>query len=261
MDVATVVGLIAGLGLMIAAVVSRGESLGTFRDASAVLIVFGGSFAALLVSLPLYRILQAAKAAKKVLFSRRTEPEKLIRDIVHYAEKARRDGILSLEGLTHEMEDDFLVRGVQMAVDGSDPETIEKVMTGELDTVTERHQLGKKVFDILTRCSPAFGMIGTLIGLIIMLQHMDEPGKIGGGMAVALLTTLYGALAANLIFGPIADKLGTRSREETLMMRIVIQGVMAIQSGDNPRVVEQKLRTFLPARRRHAGKARIRKAA
>ena len=239
MDLATIIGILAGVGLMVMAIMTQGEPLTTFKDTGSILIVFGGSIAALMVSLPLYRVLQSIKVVKKVLFSQKSDPEKLIADLVGYAEIARRDGILSLENMTSEMDDAFIVRGIQMAVDGTDPEMIEQIMTGELQALIERHKVGKKIFDLLTKYSPAFGMIGTLIGLIIMLQHMEDPSKIGGGMAVALLTTLYGAIAANLIFGPIADKLGTRSQEEILMKEIVIRGVMAIQSGDNPRIVEQ----------------------
>jgi len=261
MDLATIVGILAGIGLMVMAILSQGEPLSTFKDIGSVLIVIGGSFAALLVSLPLYRVLQSMKVVKKVLFSQRADPEKLIKDLVGYAEIARRDGILSLENKTGEMDDAFIVRGIQMAVDGTDPEMIEQIMTSELSALIERHKVGKKIFDLLTKYAPAFGMIGTLIGLIIMLQHMDDPSKIGGGMAVALLTTLYGAVAGNLIFGPIADKLGTRSQEEILMKEIVIRGVMAIQSGDNPRIVEQKLRTYLPAKVRGGEDEEARKAA
>lgn len=261
MDVATIIGLVAGFGLIILSVMSHGEPLSTFQDVGSVLIVFGGSFAALLISLPLYRVLQATKVIRKVLFTQRTEPEQLIRDLVSYAEIARRDGILSLESVTHEMKDEFIVRGIQMAVDGTDPEMVEQIMMSDLEALTQRHKLGKKIFDTLTKYAPAFGMIGTLIGLIIMLQHMEDPSKIGGGMAVALLTTLYGALAANLIFGPIADKLGIRSQEEILMKEVIIHGIMAIQSGDNPRIVEQKLRTFLPAKLRSEGDQETKKAA
>jgi len=250
MDLSTVLGVLAGLGLMVLAVVARGEALSTFHDTSAWMIVFGGTFAALFVSLPLSRVLQAAKVFKKAVFHEPTDPERLIREIVSCAEIARRDGILSLENKTTRMTDDFLVRGIQLAIDGTDPEMIEQIMLGEVDALAQRHKLGRRIFDILAKYSPAFGLIGTLIGLVIMLRHMDDPSRIGGGMAIALLTTLYGALAANLVFGPIADKLGMRSQEEIFMREIVIRGVLAIQSGDNPRIVEQKLRSFLPAKLR-----------
>ncbi|MHC4350826.1 MAG: motility protein A, partial [Planctomycetota bacterium] len=165
---------------------------------------------------------------------------------VELAEVARRDGILALEGMISEMQDDFLVRGIQMAVDGTDPEVIQAVMETELENLLERHENGKGMLDAMGRYAPAFGMIGTLIGLVAMLQNMDDPSKIGAGMAAALLTTLYGALLANIVFMPMADKLGRRTNEEALAKTIIINGVMAIQSGDNPRTVESKLVTFLP---------------
>ena len=261
MDIGTIVGLVAGFGLIALAIVTQDEPLNTFKDTGSLLIVLGGSAASLLISFPLYRVLKVTKVLKKVLFAQRADPEKLIKDLVSYAEVARRDGILSLENMTDQIEDAFIVRGIQMAVDGTDPEMIEQIMISELDALTERHKVGKKIFDTLAKYAPAFGMIGTLIGLIIMLQHMEDPSKIGGGMAVALLTTLYGAVAANLVFGPIADKLGTRSQEEMLMKEIIIRGVMAIQSGDNPRIVEQKLRTFLPATLKNAEEKETKKAA
>lgn len=163
---------------------------------------------------------------------------------------ARRDGILALENVTDDIKDPFLVSGIQMAVDGTDPDLIETIMMNDLEAVESRHAEGKALFDNIGKFAPAFGMIGTLIGLVIMLQHMDDPSKIGPAMAVALLTTLYGALLANLFAMPMAEKLGLRSREEVLLKLVVIKGVMAIQSGDNPRIVEQKLKTFLPNRLR-----------
>ena len=170
----------------------------------------------------------------------------------HAAEVARRDGILALENATAEIKDPFLVSGIQMAVDGTDPDQIESILLSDLEAVEARHADGKALFDSLGRYTPAFGMIGTLIGLVIMLKNMDDPSKIGPAMAVALLTTLYGALAANLVALPLADKLAIRSRDETAVKMIVIKGVMAIQTGDNPRIVEQKLKTFLPARMRNS---------
>jgi chemotaxis protein MotA len=166
--------------------------------------------------------------------------------MVSYAEIARRDGILSLENATKDMDDPFIVRGIQMAVDGTDPELIEQIMDNELENLVERHENGKGLFDTLGKYAPAFGMIGTLVGLVAMLANLTDPSSLGAGMAVALITTLYGAIIANAIALPLADRLGRRSADEVLYKTVIIKGVMAIQSGDNPRVVEQKLRTFLP---------------
>lgn len=259
MDVATIIGLISGLALTLWAIAGKSD-LGTFLDGGSVAIVFGGSISAALVSFPLRNILGVTTIVKNCFFSKARNPTGLIREMVRYAEIARRDGILALENVTSKIKDPFLVAGIQMAVDGTDPDLIESVMMNDLEAVESRHQEGKALFDNIGKFAPAFGMIGTLIGLVIMLQNMNDPNKIGPAMAVALLTTLYGALLANLFALPVAEKLALRSREEVLLKMIVIKGVMAIQSGDNPRIVEQKLKTFLPNRIRHEA-AMQRKAA
>ena len=179
MDLATIIGIISGFGLIVLAIVNANEPLATFQDSGSAMIVIGGSMAALFVSFPLKRIFSALKVVKKAVFADRVTPNKLIEDLVSYAEIARRDGILALENMTHEVQDEFIVRGIQMAVDGTDPELIEQIMVSELEALQERHKLGKSIFDTLTKYAPAFGMIGTLIGLIIMLQHMEDPSSIG----------------------------------------------------------------------------------
>ncbi len=245
MDIATLSGLVVGIGLILWAMSSK-VSLSAFLDPGSVAIVIGGSISAALISFPLRDVMGMAKVVKNAFFSKPLNPRRLIADLVSYAEKARRDGILSLEDVTRDIDDEFIVRGVQMVVDGTDPELIEQILNSELDTMAERHAGGKALFEALGKYAPAFGMIGTLIGLVVMLQNMDDPDAIGPGMATALLTTLYGALLANLVALPIADKLGRRSQEELLRKTIILRGIMSIQSGDNPRIVEHKLLTFLP---------------
>jgi chemotaxis protein MotA len=249
MDISTIIGLLTGTGLLVWAIMSR-SGLDTFFDAPSIAVVCGGATAAVLISFPLGSALSVFSVVKKAFLTKAKDPGELIRELVGYAEVARRDGILSLEKMTKDIEDPFVVTGIQMAVDGTDPELIEQIMTSELEAVGERHSNGKAIFDALGKYAPAFGMIGTLIGLVIMLQSMEDPSKIGEGMAVALLTTLYGSLVANLVALPIADKLGKRSEEEILLKAIVIRGVMSIQAGDNPRVVEQRLKTFVPLSKR-----------
>jgi len=245
MDLATLIGLVMGLLLLAAAMFSR-ESVDTFVDWPSFAIVLGGTGAALLISFPLKKVLNLIQVTKNAFFAETQSAQKLIQDLVKYAEIARRDGILSLESMTETIQDHFIVKGIQMAVDGTDPELIEQILEGELDSLSQRHGEGRMLFETMGKYAPAFGMIGTLIGLVIMLNHMEDTSQIGAGMAVALTTTLYGAIAANLVLLPIADKLRLRSREEMLMKEIIIKGVMSIQSGDNPRIVEQKLKTFLP---------------
>lgn len=252
MDLATIVGLLLG-SVLLAVAILLGGSFGAYVDPASVLIVVGGAFCSTLIALPLTKFLQLPKVTKKAFLIKPTDPKKLIRQLVELAEVARRDGILALEGMVDTLEEPFLVRGIQMAVDGTDPEIIQKIMETELENLIDRHSSGKGILDALGRYAPAFGMIGTLIGLVAMLSNMDDPAKIGAGMAAALLTTLYGAILANLIFLPASDKLAMRSTEEVLSKTIVIQGVMAIQSGDNPRNVESKLMTFLPPGERSEG--------
>ena len=249
MDAATVAGIIAALVLVLVAVMLGGNPA-SYVDFPSVLIVVGGAFSATLAAFPLARFFELPKVLKKAVFTRSPDPVALINQIVGLAETARRDGILALENSIEQLDDEFLISGIQMAVDGTDPEMIRLIMETELENVMDRHEAGKGMLDALGKYAPAFGMIGTLIGLVAMLSNMDDPSKIGAGMAVALLTTLYGSLLANIVFGPMGDKLALRSSEEMLAKTIVIQGVMAVQSGDNPRNVHVKLMTFLPPKMR-----------
>jgi chemotaxis protein MotA len=201
---------------------------------------------------PLARFLGLPKVAMKAVFAKGSDNTELIAQLVELAEVARRDGILALENMAETIEDSFLVSGIQLAVDGSDPESIQAVMEGELENLVDRHATGKGILDAIGRYAPAFGMIGTLIGLVAMLSNMDDPAKIGAGMAAALLTTLYGALLANMLVLPMADKLGVRSAEEVLQKTLIIQGVMAIQAGENPRNVKMRLMTYLAPNERVA---------
>jgi len=251
MDIATIIGLLSGTALLLWAIMGKSD-LRAFSDAGSVAIVVGGAFSAALISFPIHNLLGVAKVVKNCFFAKTGNAKVLIAEMVRYAEVARRDGILALENVTADIKDPFVVSGIQMAVDGTDPDLIEAILMNDLEAVEARHAEGKALFDNIGKFAPAFGMIGTLIGLVIMLQNMSDPSKIGPAMAVALLTTLYGALLANLIALPMAEKLGLRSREEVLLKMIVIKGVMAIQSGDNPRIVEQKLKTFLPTNVRAA---------
>ncbi len=245
MDIATIIGLILG-AIVVAGAILLGGQAGMFIEPVSVVVVFGGAIAAIFTAFPLGDILGLPKIAMKAFFAKSENPDKLIGQVVGFAEIARRDGILSLENHIHEMDDPFIVQGVQMAVDGTDPELIEAILEQDLENLMVRHEQGKAMLDALGRYAPAFGMIGTLIGLVAMLGAMEDPSNIGAGMAVALLTTLYGAILANVLFLPMADKLQRRNDEEILIKTIIIKGVISIQAGDNPRVVQQKLKTFLP---------------
>jgi chemotaxis protein MotA len=246
MDIASVVGLLLGASLLtISIMIAPGARFGAFIDYGSVMVVIGGCISAVLISFPLKNCLGLGKVAKKVFFNKQEDVAELIEQIVSLAETARRDGLLALENRIDEISNPFVVLGIQMAVDGTRPEVIDDIMRTEMDAVATRHRNGKGVVDQMGRFAPAFGMIGTLMGLIIMLGDMS-PDTIGTGMAIALLTTLYGAIVSNLVFLPSAEKLGFLNKHELLFMEIVVRGIMGIQSGDNPRVIEQKLSTFLP---------------
>lgn len=251
MDIATVVGLGLGIVLLVISImIAPGSSLAAFVDYPSLMVVVGGAIAATLISLPLKNFLAIGGVVKNVFLSKPPNIPGLIELIVELAETARRDGLLALENKIEEVDNPFLVLGIQMAVDGTQPDVIEDILRTDLDAVATRHRDGKNIFDQLGRFGPAFGMIGTLMGLIIMLGNMQDPSSIGAGMAVALITTLYGAILSNLVCLPIADKLGFINRQELMAREIIVRGIMAIQSGDNPRVIEQKLNTFIPPKLR-----------
>jgi len=249
MDIATIIGVALGFILIFIAIF-LGGSPNAYIDIPSVLIVVGGTFSTLLAAFPLANAMQLPIVMKKTTQPGAGDPVALITQLVSFAEIARRDGILALEGMTEEMEDDLLVLGIKMAVDGTDPELIDQIMEADIENMMIRHDVGKGLFDIMGKYAPAFGMIGTLIGLVAMLANLSDPSAIGAGMAAALLTTMYGAIIANVIFLPLADKLILKNDEEVVYKSIILKGVMSIQAGDNPRVVEQKLLTFLPPKKR-----------
>ncbi len=246
MDIATIVGLVLAWALIIGSLLMGGAGIGAYIDGPSMMIVIGGSIGAVMIAFPFSRIRTFHKVCIKTLLCKSTPIPEIIDSFVTFAEVARRDGILSLESMVENIDDPFIVRGIQMAVDGTDPELIETIMEADLENQVLRHQQGKSLLDNLGRYCPAFGMIGTLIGLVAMLANMSDPSGIGSGMAVALITTLYGALLANVVFIPMADKLAARSAEEVLRKTVIIRGIMSIQAGDNPRIVEQKLLTYVP---------------
>ncbi len=249
MDLGLIFGFVGTWALVLVAMLLGGK-MGIYVDIPSVVMVFGGSITVVLFCFPMGYVKGIAKIVMKAVFWKSQPIDKLIADMVRFAEIARRDGILSLEAQCKEIDDPFVVQGIQMAVDGTDPELIEAVLLNDLDNVVERHEVGKGMFDAITKYAPAIGMIGTLVGLVAMLADLSDPAAIGAGLAVALLTTLYGAMVANILTGPLSDRLVRRSAEELMYKTIIVKGVMSIQSGDNPRVVEQKLRTFLPPSQR-----------
>jgi len=244
MDIGTLIGIVAGLALVIGSIVIGGGA--GFLNLPALMITVGGAFAATLINFPLPKIIGTIRVVRKAFASHDDDQMALFQLLSDFAVRARRDGILGLEEDVERLEDPFMKKGMQLGVDGNPAEVIEAVLEQDIDSMVERHAFGHAIFQALGSYAPAFGMIGTLIGLIQMLRNLEDPSAIGSGMAVALLTTLYGALVANMIALPIAGKLEQRTQEEVSMRRMVLQGILSIQQGDSPRVAQDKLRSYMP---------------
>lgn len=245
MDLATLIGIVSAFALVIASIM-MGSGLGLFIDVPSVMIVMGGTLGATMIHYPLKDVLGVFRVVKNVFLSKVWSMQELIDRFVEFSKKSRRDGLLALERDLWGLNDNFLARGLQLAVDGMEPDSIREILETEIDCQQERHRLGAEILSTMATFFPAMGMIGTLIGLIQMLKTMEDPGTIGPAMALALVTTFYGALGANLICLPMAGKLRKRSQEETMIKEMVIAGIVAIVNGENPRIVEQKLHAFLP---------------
>ena len=240
-----------GSGLLLLSImIAPGSSFASFIDYPSAAVVIGGAISACGIAFPIGALLLLPGVLKKLFMPKQQELRPVITQLVEFAEVARRDGILALENKADSIEDPFILMGIQMAVDGTDAELMESILRSEIQAVAARHKTGKALLETMGRYAPAFGMIGTLMGLIIMLGNMDDPEAIGPGMAVALITTLYGAIVSNLFCLPFADKLAYYSRKELEAREVILRGLLAIQVGDNPRVLEQKLNTFLPASER-----------
>ncbi|GGO78419.1 flagellar motor protein PomA [Marinobacterium nitratireducens] len=247
MDIATLVGLLGSLGIIIAAMVLGGD-VGIFINPPSLLIVVGGTLLVVLMKYTLPQFLAAGKIAAKAFIFKSAPPEEIIAETVELADVARKGGLLSLE--EKEVSSAFMQRGIQLLVDGHDPEVVRMLLHKEQRLTSERHEFGSSIFRAMGDVAPAMGMIGTLVGLVQMLSNMSDPKAIGPAMAVALLTTLYGAMIANMIALPIADKLALRKDQEALNQALVTDGLLAIQAGQNPRVIEQMLRNYLPEKKR-----------
>lgn len=247
MDIATIGGLAIGVFVILMGIITAGGvgSVARFVSIASVFITIGGSFAAVMISNPLARTFGIMKLVMIAVRSHPMDAGRVISMIVTFSEKARREGLLALEDDLDELEDDFLRKGIQLVVDGTDPEIIRNILETELNNMQARHQAGIKIFDDWSTLAPAFGMIGTLIGLILMLTNIEDKSAIGPGMATALITTLYGALLCYLVLMPISNKLMHINEQEILLREIMIEGTLSIQSGDNPRIVKEKLVSFL----------------
>lgn len=244
MDITTIIGIVIGLVLILSAMVMGGD-IAIFLNLKAAMITIGGTVAATLIHFKIGQIMGVVKVVKNAFSDPKLNSSELIAAMVHIAERARKEGLLSLEEDLTKMGDSFLHRGMQLVIDGADPELVKEILETEKSYVAERHAIGKSIIDAMASYAPSFGMIGTLIGLVQMLRQLNDPTKIGPGMAIALLTTLYGVLIAYLLLNPLAGKLGVKSAEEVLRKEMIVEGVLAIQAGHNPRMIEEKLKSFL----------------
>jgi chemotaxis protein MotA len=249
MDIATILGVISAFGLVCVAIFIGG-GINLFINIPALMIVIGGTLGATMINYPLRDVVGVFKIAKNALQTKKISISELITTFIRLSHISRKEGILALENEIKAVRDGFFVKGVQLSIDGLEPEEIRDILETEVEFTISRHQLGAEIFLTMGTFAPALGMIGTLIGLVQMLQTLDDPSKIGPAMAVALLTTFYGSIMANIVCLPIAGKLRTRSKEEVLSKEMTIQGILSLASGDNPRILEQKLKAFMPANQR-----------
>lgn len=246
MDLATIVGMAVAMGMVVFGIIGGGVGFSYYVDIPSILIVIGGSIGSLLIGSPLSRIINIGKYMGILMNVPDLREGKLITDLVSFAERARREGLLALEDNLDEVENEFMRKGIQLVVDGTDPEIIKNILYTELNQINARHEDGIELFGFWGTLAPAFGMIGTLIGLIAMLANLSDSSGIASGMATALITTLYGSMLANIFLLPFKNKLSDRDKYETRSKEIVIEGILSIQSGDNPRILLEKLLSFLP---------------
>lgn len=247
LDLATLIGLIGAFGVVLTSIL-LGGSAGNFINTPAMLLVLGGTFLVTMMKFSLGRFLGAASIAVKAFLHKPTAPETLIETVVELAKTARQGGLLALEDA--EVPDEFMKAGLGLLIDGHPADIVRSMLVKDMNQTLQRHNDGQDIFKAIGDVGPAMGMIGTLIGLVQMLSNMNDPKQIGPAMAIALLTTLYGAILANMFALPIADKLAVRSREETSRKSLIIDALLGIQSGQNPRVIENMLETYLPKSKR-----------
>jgi chemotaxis protein MotA len=256
MDIATIVGVLLGFLVVVGAIVVGG-GWQSFVHIPSLAITIGGMLCATLIHFSLPQFLGIFSVIKKTIVTKIPSPSELIQNMVNFAAINRRDGALALEQEIPKINDLFFVKGLQMLVDGQESGAIRDLLSLEIEKLQDRHSTGKKILEFMGAAAPAFGMVGTLIGLVQMLKNLSSPDQIGAGMAVALLTTFYGAFSANLIFIPLAGKLGIYSKAETTAQEMIVEGVCAIAQGDSPTVIREKMQAFVSQSRRQEVKATI----
>jgi len=247
MDLATIAGLILGM-IAIIMTITLDNGLGaifSFINVPSIFLVLGGGVASTLISYKLNDFLRIMKICANIFSAKENSKEDMIRSLVDLSNKARREGLLALEAEQGAISDEFIKQSLQLVVDGVEPGTIREFMELELTNLESRHSLGRAIFRTLAAMFPSWGMLGTVVALVNMLGQLDDPSTIGPAMAMALITTFYGSFLANYICNPVAEKLTIRSKNEIQLKEMIIEGILSIQAGENPRIMEHKLKTFL----------------
>lgn len=256
MDLGTVIGIAAGFACVIISIISGGDAA-VFINIPSVMIVVGGMLSSTLMHFSLGQFKGIFAVTKKTIFCKLPEHKDVIQKMVNFSAINRRDGSLALEKQISQANDKFFIKGLRMVVDGQSEDLIEKQLGREIDNLVERHGVGKKILEFMGASAPAFGMIGTLIGLVQMLGSLEDPSQIGVGMATALITTFYGAILANLVFIPLSGKLGIRSKNEALLREMIVEGILGIAAGEAPTAVKDRMQTFLATGKRFHVKPKI----
>ncbi len=252
MNLGSLIGLVGGTAMLVISIFTSGGTLGTYWDIPSVACTIGGSFFALMLQYGTKDTLKVFKLIGRAFQNYSYGAEKLLDKLYEFSEKARREGILSLEEEMNDLDDKFMQQGLRLVVDGTDAEVIRELMENELSQMNERHSKGIKMLDAWSKLAPGFGMLGTVLGLIAMLKNLEDKSRIGPNMAVALITTFYGAIMANFLFQPMMGKLVIDDGDETTVKEMVIEGVLSIQAGDNPRILLVRLASYLPPKEKQA---------
>lgn len=244
MDIASFVGLAGGIAVIAVTILLSGDLAG-YIDIPSIVCTFGGTISMTVMAYPIKKLKEGFGALKHVFFYKQLEAENIIKSIIDLANVARKEGLLALEEAAQQLSDNFLQKGILLIVDGTDPELVRNILETELSFIEDRHKSNQAVYEFMAAMGPGFGMLGTLIGLINMLANLSDPSSLGPNMAVAIITTLYGSLIANVFCNPVVNKLKLRSSEEILMKEVMLEGMLSIQAGENPRIIEEKLKAFM----------------
>jgi chemotaxis protein MotA len=245
MDKATIIGIVLGIGAVIGGQSLEGGSLHSIMQMTAAIIVFGGTFGAVFLSFPFHNVIGGLKGIKKIIKEPPQDPYQIIAQITNYGNKARKEGILSLEKEVKNVEDPFLKKALTLAVDGVEPNMIREAMGNELEYCDEHGKVDSKIFKAAGGYAPTIGILGAVLGLIHVMENLNDPSKLGAGIATAFVATVYGVGSANLLFLPIANKLEVRHRHEMIIKEMILEGVVAVSTSENPRLIEEKLNSFL----------------